>query len=54
MATVVTGQEKRGEDELQKAFSGQTNDITLDITYLPSINEYRGNKTLQVVIEDYR
>lgn len=46
--------EKFGEDELQKAFSGQTNDITLDITYLPSINEYRGNKTLQVVIEDYR
>ena len=46
--------EKFGEDELQKAFSGQKNDITLDITYLPSINEYRENKTLQVVIEDYR
>ncbi len=46
--------DKFGEDELMKAFNGQENDITLDITYLPSINEYRGNKTLQVVIEDYR
>ena len=45
---------KFGEEELMKAFNGVENDITLDITYLPSINEYRGNKTLQVVIEDYR
>ena len=46
--------DKFGEDELTKAFNGQANDIELDITYLPSINDYRGNKTLQVVIEDYR
>ena len=46
--------DKFGEEELQKAFNGQANDIKLDITYIPSINEFRGNKTLQVIIEDYR
>lgn len=46
--------EKFGQDEVQKAFNGQQNDITLDITYRPSINEFRGQKTLQMIIEDYR
>ena len=46
--------EKFGEDEVQRAFNGQDNDITLDITYRPSINEFRGRKSLQIIIEDYR
>lgn len=46
--------DKYNEDEMNKAFNGQTNDIEIDITYRPDINEYRGNKTLQVIIEDYR
>lgn len=45
---------KYNEDEMNKAFNGQINDIEIDITYRPDINEYRGNKTLQVIIEDYR
>lgn len=45
---------KFGEEELLKAFDGQANSINLEITYVPSINEFRGNKTLQVVIQDYR
>lgn len=46
--------QKFGEEELLKAFDGIDNDIVLQITYVPSINEFRGNKTLQVVIQDYR
>ncbi len=46
--------EKYSQDEMNKAFNGQPNDIEIDITYRPDINEYRGNKTLQVIIEDYR
>lgn len=45
---------KFGEDELTKAFNGQANGIELDITFVPNINEFRGNKSLQIVIEDYR
>lgn len=46
--------EKFGQEELNNAFGGQNNNIEIDITYLPSINEYRGNKTLQIVIQNYR
>ncbi|WP_132244277.1 single-stranded-DNA-specific exonuclease RecJ [Marinisporobacter balticus] len=46
--------EKFGQSELDRAFGGQTNNIEIDITYLPSINEYRGTSTLQVVIQNYR
>ncbi|AFS78746.1 single-stranded-DNA-specific exonuclease RecJ [Gottschalkia acidurici 9a] len=45
---------KYGEEELNRAFNGQANNVELDITYLPSINEYNGNRYLQVVIQDYR
>lgn len=45
---------KFGEEELTKAFNGQANTIELDITFVPNINEFRGNKSLQIVIEDYR
>ncbi|MBF8983372.1 single-stranded-DNA-specific exonuclease RecJ [Lutibacter sp. B2] len=45
---------KFGREALNNAFAGQPNNIEIDITYLPSINEYRGNRTLQIVIQDYR
>lgn len=45
---------KFGKGELEKAFRGETNDIKLDIVYYPSINEYNGRRTVQIVIQDYR
>jgi len=45
---------KFGQAEVKKMFQGMDNNIRLDITYVPSINEYMGNKNLQVVIKNYR
>lgn len=43
-----------GDAEVEKAFSGQRNDLELDLIYYPNINEYMGNRNLQIVISDYR
>ena len=45
---------KFGEEQLERAFNGLVNDISLDLIYYPSINEYMGNRNLQIVISDYR
>lgn len=45
---------KFGEDEVEKAFNGLQNDISLDLIYYPNINEYMGKRNLQIVISDYR
>lgn len=46
--------EKYGERELQKLYKGVDNDICLDLIYYPKYNEYRGRKTIQIIIESYR
>ena len=46
--------EKYGENEVQKLFWGKENRTALDVTYYPSINEYQGRKTLQIVIRHFR
>ncbi|MBQ4521514.1 MAG: single-stranded-DNA-specific exonuclease RecJ [Lachnospiraceae bacterium] len=46
-------EEKHGVDELDKVFEGRENDLRLRIIYYPSINNYRGRKTLQVVINNF-
>ena len=43
-----------GEDELQKASFGKSNQIRLDIIYDPDINEYNGFKNIQAKIKSYR
>lgn len=43
-----------GSGELDKLYRGVDNRIYLDILYYPNINEFRGNKTLQAVIQSYR
>ncbi len=46
---------KYGEDELRKVLSGNNNNnISLDIVYYPSINEYMGKTSVQVIIQGYR
>lgn len=46
--------EKYGGRELQKLYKGVDNDICLDLIYYPKYNEYRGRKTIQIIIESYR
>jgi len=46
--------DKFGEVEVKKMYEGIDNNISLDIAYIPAINEYMGNKNLQVIIKNYR
>jgi len=48
----VTG--KFGVSEAEKLFQGRESKVELSVTYYPSINEFRGNKTLQIVIQNYQ
>ena len=46
--------EKFGEEEVNKALKGLTNDISLSIIYYPQINDYMGRKSVNIVISHYR
>lgn len=45
--------QKYGESETEKCFQGQENAVTLSFIYYPSVNEYRGRKSLQMIISHY-
>lgn len=45
---------KYGKDELDKLYRGIDNNVVVDIIYHPSINEYMGKVSIQIVIENYR
>ena len=45
--------EEYGEEEYTKMMHGEENGIDIGFTYYPSINEYNGRKTVQIVIENY-
>ncbi len=47
-------EERYGAQRVQELFWGRGEGLTLDVTYYPSINEYMGNRTLQIVIKNYR
>ena len=42
-----------GESEVERMFRGSSNNVDLAFTYYPGINEYMGNRTLQIVIQNY-
>ena len=46
--------DKYGKSEVQKLLWGKVNQIEMDLTYYPSINEYQGRRTLQIVIKNFR
>ena len=46
--------DKYGRTEVQKLLWGKVNQIEMDLTYYPSINEYQGRRTLQIVIKNFR
>lgn len=43
-----------GEVEYNKVFNGMINNLYLDIICMPEINEFNGNKKVQLVISNYR
>ena len=45
--------EEFGVDQLEAMYAGQPNEIDLGFVYYPSVNEYRGNRTLQIVVQHY-
>ncbi|MDO4554223.1 MAG: single-stranded-DNA-specific exonuclease RecJ [Lachnospiraceae bacterium] len=43
-----------GENEVEYMYQGRKNAIRLAVTYYPDVNEFRGQKTLQLIIQDYQ
>ena len=46
--------DKYGNDQLIKLYDGSYNDVKLDMVFYPDINEYNGNVSLQVIVQNYR
>ena len=47
-------EEKYSNQALEALFSGNSSGVKIDIVYQPGINEYRGNKSIQIVIEKFK
>lgn len=45
---------KYGKEELLKLYDGIYNDVKVDLVFYPDINEYNGNVSIQIVIQNYR
>lgn len=43
-----------GEEEIHKLYHGLENEASLSVVYYPSLNEYQGRKSLQIVIKNYQ
>ena len=46
--------EKYGEYSWQELFSGNGKPLNMDIVYEPSINEFRGNRSIQILIDNFK
>lgn len=46
--------EKFGLEQKLSLYEGKNTKIELSVCFYPDINEYRGNKTLQIVMKDYQ
>ncbi len=46
--------EKFGFEETEKLFQNRKTNVTLSVIYYPTINEFRGQRSLQIVISDYQ
>lgn len=46
--------DKFGVKQVEYLYQGRKNNIRMSLTYYPSINEFRGIKTLQIIIQNYR
>lgn len=45
--------EEWGGEELKKMYAGKENAIDLGLAYYPSINEYGGIRTIQIIVTDF-
>lgn len=43
-----------GQEEVDKMFQNRDNAIKLSVTYYPNINVYGGNRTVQIIIQNYQ
>ncbi|MBO6283364.1 MAG: single-stranded-DNA-specific exonuclease RecJ, partial [Pseudobutyrivibrio sp.] len=46
--------DKYGETAWQGLFSGSNSNVAMDIVYEPSINEFRGNRSVQIIVENFK
>jgi single-stranded-DNA-specific exonuclease len=46
--------ESYGEEKLMQILNNNPMDLKMDVIFSPSINEYNGNTTLQLVVKDFR
>ena len=42
------------KEEAQRIQKGLSHHIWMDVTYYPQVNEWRGQKNIQIVIQNYR
>ena len=42
-----------GKEQLDRMMDGRRNDVDLAFTYYPSVNEFRGIRSLQIIIQNY-
>ena len=47
-------EKKYGDTEVEKLFQNRKTGITLSVIYYPTVNEFRGQRTIQIVISDYQ
>lgn len=45
--------EKFGEIEYEKCFQGRQNAVVLSVIYYPSLNEYQGRTSIQIIVSHY-
>jgi single-stranded-DNA-specific exonuclease len=43
-----------GQEEVDNMFRSRSNAVRLSVTYYPSINEYGGSRTVQIIIQNYQ
>ena len=46
-------EEKYGKGQADKLLSGQAEGVRMSLTFYPGINEYMGNRTMQITITNY-
>ena len=46
--------QKYGDSSWQGLFSGRNTGVKMDIVYEPSINEFRGQRSVQIMIEQFQ
>ncbi len=45
---------KYGKDILENLYNKSNNSVNMDFTFYPSINEWNGNKSIQIIVNGIR